>query len=165
MDVDFDPDLDGPGTMRRVMVLRDKDAYEVQLKWGFPPVAAGGKLVSLLRSENWEISRPCLLIANEFALKKSGKLKYAASLISDEPFMCLAGVWRPARRDWPASFAALTVPAYPDLEPYKDRHIAVVRPDDWYHWLMQSKPKDEILRPFPVGSFDVIAPGAGRNSA
>src|SRR3546814_4379982 len=61
------------------------------------------------------------------------------SLIGDDPFFCIAAVWRPGGREWPDSFAALTVPAYPDLAPHKDRHVAVVHPDDWFDWLMRSE--------------------------
>ena len=165
MDVDFDSDLDGPGKTARVMIWRDDEAHQVELTWGFPPIEPGGRPVSLLRAENWEVEHPCLVIANEFALKKDGQVKYAAALITDEPFFCLAGLWRPARGDWPASFAVFTVPAYPDLAPYKDRHVAVVRPDDWYPWLMQSKSKEEILRPFPAGSFEVAAQTRGKRPA
>ena len=152
---EFDPDLDGPGKRARVMIWQDGDAREAEMMWGFPPVEPGGRLVSLLRSDRWEVDRPCLVIANEFGLRAEGRTKYAASLITNEPFFCLAGLWRPASHFHPASFAVMTVDAYPDLEPYKDRHVAVVRPEDWYPWLMRSKPKDEILAPFPLGSFDV----------
>ena len=164
MDHDFDPELGGPGKSAPVMIWRDGDAHQVELTWGFRPIESGGRPVSLLRAENWEVENPCLVIANEFALKKQGQVKYAAALITHEPFFCLAGLWRPARGGWPASFAVFTVPAYPDLEPYKDRHVAVVRPEDWCPWLMQSKPKHEILRPFPAGSFDVVGPRRGQGS-
>src|SRR3546814_11474015 len=74
------------------------------------------------------------------------------SLIGDDPFFCIAAVWRPGGREWPDSFAALTVPAYPDLAPHKDRHVAVVHPDDWFDWLMRTRNPMEILRTFPKKS-------------
>lgn len=155
---DLDPDLDGPGKNARVMIWRDGDARQVEMKWGFEPFEPGGRPVSLLRSERWEIQRPCLMIANEFGLRAEGKTKYRASLITDEPFFCVAGMWRPETRTWPASFAVFTVDASPDIEPYKDRHVAVVRPDDWFDWLMETRTKEEILRPFPAGSFRIVGP-------
>src|SRR3546814_6497204 len=78
------------------------------------------------------IERPCLIIANEFGLVNGPREKYRASLITTEKFFCIAGVFHPGHRDWPPCFAALTVAAYPDLEPYKDRHVAIVHPDDWW---------------------------------
>src|SRR3546814_16738730 len=65
--------------------------------------------IPLLKSETAIIDRPCLLLANEFGLVKRGKTVYAASLISDEPFFCIAAVWRPAHRLWPESFAAIKI--------------------------------------------------------
>src|SRR3546814_20022847 len=64
----------------------------------------------------------------------------------------------PIYRDWPPCFAALTVAAYPDLEPYKDRHVAIVHPDDWWDWLDKERDPLDILKPFPEGSFRVIGP-------
>lgn len=158
---DFDLDLDGPGKLHPVQILQHGEVCSVAMKWGLRPIAA--RAVSLLQAERWEISNPCLIPMNEFALKPEGRnLKYAALLITDEPFFCVAGMWRPAESDWPASFAALTVPAYPDLALYKDRHMAVVRPEDWWDWLGQTKPKEELLRSFPRGSFDVSGPKARR---
>jgi putative SOS response-associated peptidase YedK len=158
---DFDPDLDGPGKLHPVQILRDGEVRSVPMKWGLRPIQA--RPVSLLQAERWQITNPCLIPMNEFALKpEDSSLKYAASLITDEPFFCVAGMWRAAERDWPASFAALTVPAYPDLALYKDRHMAVVRPEDWWDWLAQTRPEEELLRPFPRGSFDVSAPKSGR---
>lgn len=162
MDHDFDPDLDGVGKRASVMIWKDGKPREVQLQWGLRPIESGGKAVSLLRSERWEISNPCLMIATEFALKpEDSKLVYAASLITEKPFFCVAGMWRPASSDRPAAFAALTVPAYPDLEPYKDRHVAVVRPEDWWHWLAGRKSKDDVIRPYLPGCFRVTGSTAG----
>jgi len=162
-DSDFDPDLDGPGKIARIMIWEDGDAREVRYKWGFKPVEPDGRLLSLLRSENWKVTRPCLMIANEFGLKVDGSTKYRASLITDEPFFCVAGTWRPATQDWSASFAVFTVDASPDIAPYKDRHVAVVRPEDWYDWLMETRPPLDILQPFPPGSFRIS--GSARSKA
>jgi putative SOS response-associated peptidase YedK len=153
---DFDPDLDGVGKIHPIQIWRDGDVQQVRMKWGLRPIER--RPVGLLQSERWETTRPCLIPMNEFALRREGGvLDYAASLITAEPFFCVAGMWRPAERDWPAAFAALTVPAYPDLEPYKERHMAVVRPEDWWDWLAQTTPKEGLLRPFPAGSFRVIS--------
>lgn len=153
---------DGPGKTAPVMIWDNGEARRMEMQWGFAPLERGGKPVSLLRSERWEAINPCLVIANDFGLKVSDRTRYSASLITDQPFFCLAGVWRPATRDWSQSFAVLTVPAYPDLALYKNRHVAVVRSEDWLPWLTGSKPKDEILRPFPAGSFRVQAPSRRR---
>src|SRR3546814_10905020 len=93
-----------------------------------------------------------------FGLVNGPREKYRASLITTEKFFCIAGVFHPGHRDWPPCFAALTVAAYPDLEPYKDRHVAIVHPDDWWDWLDKERDPLDILKPFPDGSFRVIGP-------
>jgi len=163
MDYDIDPYLDGPGKDAEIRIFENGRDRAATMRWGFKPIEQGGRPLSLLRAERWEIQRPCLVPANEFALKQEGRVKYRAKLITDKRFFCLAGMWRPATRDWPASFAVLTVPAYPDIEPYKERHVAVLRPEDWFNWLMEAKPKEEMLQPFPLGSFDII--GAPKQKA
>jgi putative SOS response-associated peptidase YedK len=61
------------------------------MKWGLRPIQA--RPVSLLQAERWQITNPCLIPMNEFALKpEDSSLKYAASLITDEPFFCVAGM-------------------------------------------------------------------------
>lgn len=150
---------EGPGKTARIMIWAGGAPKQVECTWGLKPVDACSKPVSLLRWEGREISNPCLIVANDFGLRVNGRFKYRASLIADAPFFCLAGTWRPAKTDWPAAYAAFTTAADPDIAPYKDRHVAVVREDDWLDWLQQSKPVSEILRPFPPGSFSVSGTG------
>lgn len=149
---------DGPGKTGRIMIWQGGDARQVEYQWGLRPFESGGRSYTLLRSEGRTISSPCLIIANDFGGNSDSGKQYRASLITDEPFFCLAGVWQPAMDGWPAAYAALTVEAYPDLAPYKDRHIAVIRPEHWYDWLQQSRPAEEMLLPFPAGSFSVTGP-------
>jgi hypothetical protein len=118
-----------------------------------------GHSYSLLRAEGRTIERPCLIIANHFFVTPDcSKKRHRVSLVTSETFFCFAGVWDPETADWPASFAALTVDSSPDIAPLKDRHMAVVRPGDWQDWLRQSRRPEEILRPFPPGSFNVVPP-------
>jgi len=79
-------------------------------------------------------------------------------LITQAPFFCFAGTWSPERNGWPASFAGLTVEAYPDIAPHQDRHMAIVHEADWMDWLRATRPVDEMLRLFPAGSFRVSGP-------
>lgn len=144
--------------MGRVMVWQNEQPTQVDMTWGLEPFEPHGKPISLLRWEGREISNPCLIIANDFGLKIDGVVKYRAKLVTEAPFFCIAGIWRPAKGSWPASYAALTTEAYPDLAPYKDRHVAVVREEDWIAWLTQARPVADMLRPYPAGSLEVVGP-------
>lgn len=163
MDYDIDPFLDGPGKDAEIRIFEDGRDRAATMRWGFEPIEPGSRPVSLIRSEKWMLERPCLVMANEFGLKIENKVKYRAKLVTDKKFFCLAGMWRPATRTWPASFAVFTVEAYPDIEPYKERHVAVLRPEDWFAWLMKAKPLEEVIRPFPLGSFEIF--GAPKRKA
>jgi putative SOS response-associated peptidase YedK len=164
MDAEFDDALAGVGKLHRAMIWDSRldREREVELHWGLPSRDPDIFQIPLLKSETAIIDRPCLLLANEFGLKRDGRTSYSAELITDEPFFCIAGVWRPGStqggKSWPDSFAALTVSAYPDLAPLKDRHVAVVRPDDWFDWMMAARPPLDILQPFPENSFRVTPP-------
>ena len=151
--------VETPGQRGRIMIWWNGAPQQIEGVWGFKPVEAGGRPVSLLRWEGRPITSPCLIVANDFGLKRDGRTRYRASLVTNAPFFCLAGVWSPATSDWPAAYAALTTDAYPDLAPYKDRHVTVVREEEWFDWLRMSRPVSELLRPFPPGSFDVSGPG------
>lgn len=159
MDIDFDEALQGVGRGgHRIMIWDGEDAVQIEAHWGLRSRDPEIGQIPLLKSETARIESPCLILANEFGIKREGKTIYAASLVTDVPFFCIAGVWQRGTRDYPDAFAALTVPAYADLEPYKDRHVAVVDPDDWYDWLEQTRPPLDILKRFPEGSFTIMPP-------
>jgi putative SOS response-associated peptidase YedK len=64
-------------------------------------------------------------------------------------------------------FTMLTMEPGPDVAPYHNRQIAVLRPGDWAAWLFLTKPEAELLRPMPAGSLDVqtLAPVIGKIQA
>jgi putative SOS response-associated peptidase YedK len=155
------PDVftDGPGKVSKIVIWQNGGATERQCRWGLKPFGPGGHSYSMLRSEGRAITNPCLIIAHEFFVTPDeSKKRYRVSYVTDEPFFCFAGVYQPESADWPAAFAALTVESSPDIAPLKDRHMAVVRPDDWQDWLLQARPVEELLSPHPLGSFTILAP-------
>ena len=157
------PDIrgDGPGKIAPAMIWDDGEPRQVELRWGLRPIEPGGKPVSLLRSEGRIIADRCLIVANEFYLRKGsapGGGRRRVELITSAPFFCLAGTWQRETRDCPASYAGLTVEAYPDIAPFQDRHVAVVREEDWMDWLQGERSAESILRPLPPGSLRVSGP-------
>ena len=128
----------------------------IQMNFSFPPSGPRGGPVFNFRSEGRDFadSKRCLVPASgfyEFTGKKYPKTKHRFSLIGD-PFMAIAGLWREAQGNHPASFTMLTTRPGPDVAPYHDRQVVVLRPENWAAWLLLTKPQGELLRPLPEGS-------------
>ena len=49
----------------------------------------------------------------------------------------------------------LTTAPGEDVEPYHDRQVAVLRPEDWAAWLYLTRPEAELLRPLPGGALEM----------
>lgn len=150
-----------PGMMADVMIWRDGKHFQTKMCWGLQPRNPDDRTISLLRAEGRTFDRRCLIIANNFFLRPGtlpNRGRRRVEMIGDQRFFCFAGTWRPESSGWPAAFAGITVEAYPDIEPFQDRHLAVVRRSDWHGWLSGEAAESEILQPFPIGSFSVSGP-------
>lgn len=131
----------------------------VQMRFGFPPPRPKASPVFNFKSDgrHFADSRRCLVILSgffEFTGSKYPKAKHRFSL-KDSPLMAIAGLWREGDGDDPPSFTMLTTEPGPDIAPYHDRQVVVLRPADWAHWLFLTRPEDELLRPLPAGSLVV----------
>lgn len=130
----------------------------VSLRWGFQPARPKAGPVINFRSEGRRFgSNRCLVPASfffEFTGDRYPKSKWRFTLAGD-PFLCIAGLWRGAQGDWPESFTMLTTEPGPDMAPYHDRQVAVLRRADWRAWL-HGGPEAELLRPLPAGSLEVV---------
>lgn len=148
---------DGPGKIARIVIWKDGAATQVEARWGLRPFEPDGHSYNLLKAEGRRIENPCLIIATEFMISGPGpsKKRHRVTFKTDKLFFCFAGVWQPAKADWPTAFAGLTVVANHDIAPFKERHLAVVRPEDWQNWLTGARSVEELLRPHPAGSFSV----------
>jgi len=82
--------------------------------------------------------------------------------LAGSPFLAIAGLWREAQGNHPMSFTMLTTSPGPDIEPYHNRQVVVLRPQDWAAWLYLTKPQTELLRPLPAGSLtaETVRPGS-----
>jgi putative SOS response-associated peptidase YedK len=161
--IDMPPRIfaDGPGKTARVMIWRDGQPEQVEMRWGMEPPSGADRQITLLRSEGRAFHQRCLIIANDFYLRPGSapnNKRRKVEMITSAPFSCFAGTWRSETATWPASFAGITVEAYPDIAPFQDRHMAVVREEDWIDWLSGARSDAAILRTFPVGCFSVSGP-------
>ena len=136
--------------------------HEVELasmQFGFPSLNPKGGPVFNFRSEGRRFadSKRCLIPASaffEFTGRKYPKAKHRFTL-NDAPFMALAGIWREGTGNQPPAFTMLTTEPGPDIVPYHNRQVVVLRPEDWLAWLRLSRPEAELLRHLSVGSLHV----------
>jgi putative SOS response-associated peptidase YedK len=98
-------------------------------------------------------SHRCLVPASEFRLRSKGQAY--SFILADGDWFYFAGIWRPAKPDWPEAYAILTVEANPDVALYHDRQMVVLRREQRLDWLDSQVAEDKLLRPLPAGSFRV----------
>ena len=130
----------------------------VQMKFGFPPPRRGAGPVFNFKSDgrHFAASKRCLILLSgffEFTGCKYPKAKHRFKLIGDA-VMAIAGLWS-AAEDGTLSFTMLTTTPGPDIAPYHDRQVVVLRPEDWAAWLFLTRPESELLKPLPAGSLSV----------
>ena len=72
----------------------------------------------------------------------------------------IAGLWREGKSGerW---FTMLTTAPGPDVAPYHDRQLVILRPQEWARWLYLDRPEATLLKPLPEGSFTVSLARAG----
>jgi len=135
----------------------------VQRRWSWP--GPGGKPVYNFRSEgrsfgNSATGGRCLIVADgfyEFTAHTDPKSKRKHKWLftkADEPWFCIAGLWR-TTPDVGEAFTMLTTEPGPDVAPYHSRQIVVLDRAQWNDWLDPAVPANEVLKPLPAGSLHV----------
>jgi putative SOS response-associated peptidase YedK len=141
----------------RAMIVRlnaDNLAGDM-MTWAWP--GAHGKPVFNFVSEKRDFSKSdrCLIPATgfyEYTAPKAPKIK-----LKDQHFFTMKG------EEWfwivgivkENCFAMLTTAPGPDVEPYHDRQICILKPEQGMDWLRLSQPEKELLRTAPKGQFKV----------
>jgi putative SOS response-associated peptidase YedK len=127
------------------------------------PRGPNNKPVFNFRSEKRSFAKStrCLIPASHFAEftapsdpKQKRKDKWRFTLAGADWF-AIAGIIRPDAIDHAPCFTMLTTAPGPDIAPYHDRQVAVLRPDQWRAWLDLSRPEAELLRPLEAGALTV----------
>ena len=131
----------------------------VQMRFGWPPPRPKAGPVFNFKSDgrHFDKSKRCLIILSgffEFTGTKYPKAKHRFSL-KGSPVMAIAGLWSEAE-DGSLSFTMLTTAPGPDIAPYHDRQVCVLPPEDWADWLFLTRPEEELLKPLPAGTLDVV---------
>ena len=147
-----------------VRAAAEADAADlVQRRWSWP--GPGGKPVYNFRSEgrsfgNSATGGRCLIVADgfyEFTAHSDPKSKRKHKWLftkADEPWFCIAGLWRSEPQVGEA-FTMLTAEPGPDVAPYHSRQIVVLDRAHWSDWLDPAVPASEILKPLPAGTLRV----------
>lgn len=147
------------GDMGPVLRAAGNGVEIVSMRFGWPPPRPKAAPVFNFKSDgrHFDNSKRCLVILSgffEFTGTKSPKTKHRLSL-RGSPIMAIAGLW--SEDDAGAlSFTMLTTEPGPDIAPIHDRQVCVILPEDWAHWLFLTKPEEELLRPLPAGTLDVV---------
>jgi putative SOS response-associated peptidase YedK len=131
----------------------------VPMTFAFPPGRPRGAPVFNFRSEgrHFANSTRCIVPASaffEFTGKKYPKAKHRFAL-KGVAITGIAGISRPGQGNQPPSFAMLTTAQGPDVAPYHNRQVVVLRPEDWAAWIHLTKTEAELLRPLPEGTLGV----------
>lgn len=147
------------GDLGTVMRAAGNGVELVQMRFGFPPPEPRAGPVFNFKSDgrHFKDSRRCLIILSgffEFTGTRYPKAKHRFSL-RGSPVMAVAGLWRDGEDGEPPSFTMLTTAPGPDIAPYHDRQVVVLRPDDWTAWLYLTRPEEDLLKPLPAGSLVV----------
>lgn len=130
----------------------------VAMRFGWAPPRQKAGPVFNFKSDNrhFETSRRCVVVLSgffEFTGSKYPKTKHRFTL-RGSPIMGVAGLWK-EEEDGSLSFTMLTTEPGPDIEPYHDRQVCVLAPEDWAHWLFLTKAEAELLKPLPAGTLEV----------
>lgn len=146
------------GDMGPVLRAAGNGIELVLMRFGWPPARPKAGPVFNFKSYKRDFgdSRRCVIVLSgffEFTGTKYPKTKHRFSL-KGSPVMGIAGLWS-EDKDGALSFTMLTTTPGPDIEPYHDRQVCVLAPEDWAHWLFLSKPQEALLKPLPKGTLDV----------
>jgi putative SOS response-associated peptidase YedK len=137
----------------------DEGPELVMRRWSWP--GPGGKPVYNFRSEGRAFGgNRCLIVADgfyEFTTPEDPKAKRKHKWLftkKDEPWFCIAGIWR-SNPEVGEAFTMLTTEPCADVAPYHSRQICVLDRGDWARWLDPAVPAQEVLKPLPAGTFEV----------
>lgn len=124
----------------------------VNLVWGLEPAWPDERPFEVVRAEGRRFAADrCLVPASEFFHHHRGE-RYRFTRVAGDWFY-LAGIWRAATPRWPSAYAALTIAANEDVEPFAERQMAVIPRGRQLDRLDHRCPEADILAALPAHSF------------
>ena len=149
-------------TERAPIIVPDGDGARLEMmRWSWP--SPKGAPVFNFRSENrtFERTKRCLIPADgfyEFTTSSDPKSKRKDKWLftmADSDLFAIAGTWRGAAAGGEDAWTMLTCAPGPDVTPYHDRQVVVLRPEKWAEWLSGTRNERELLVPSPAGTLSV----------
>ena len=155
------------GTIIRPSSTEHGAAELLQRRWSWP--SPRGKPLFNFRSEGREFTRGrCLIVTDGFyeftddpdvEKGRRAKKKKWVFTKNDEPWFCIAGLWRNDETVGEA-YTMLTTSPGPDVAPYHDRQVAVLHQDQWRLWLDEQQSVKGLIGPLAEGTLSVAAASA-----
>jgi putative SOS response-associated peptidase YedK len=131
----------------------------VQRRWSWP--GQNKRTVYNFRADGREFAgNRCLIVADGFyeftdPVEKEKKRKDKWLFTKrDEPFFCIAEIWRDTK-DVGEAFTMLTMEPGPDIVRYHDHQIVILDRSAWGGWLNPSIPASSLIAPLPAGALSV----------
>jgi putative SOS response-associated peptidase YedK len=117
-----------------MMIAAGNEIELAPMTFAFPPARPRGAPVFNFRSEGRHFGKStrCIVPASaffEFTGKRYPKAKHRFALRAS-PITAIAAISRPGHGNQPPSFAMLTTAPGPDVAPYHNRQVVVLRPED-----------------------------------
>ena len=145
----------------RAPILRRADTLQlVERRWSWP--GPTGKPVFNFRAEGRRFApaERCVVLTDgfyEFTAPEDPKAKKKDRWLFTWPghdWFGIAGICRSDAMLGEA-FTLLTCPPGPDIEPYHNRQVVLLSPEDCFEWLDPAGDTEHLVQPLPVGSLQV----------
>jgi len=138
-----------------IVRFADGNAELIQLPWSWR--GPTGKPVFNFRSEGRRFAQAdrALIPADgfyEFTAPKDPKQKRKDKwlfTVKGHDLFAIAGIVKQG------AFTMLTTEPGPDIAPYHDRQVVVLKPEAWTDWLTAAVPEGDVLKPAPEGTLEV----------
>ena len=145
----------------RAAILRRKDTLQlVERRWSWP--GPTGKPVFNFRGEGrrFNPAERCVILTDgfyEFTTPEDPEAKKKDRWLFTWPehdWFGIAGIVRADPKVGEA-FTMLTCPPGPDVEPYHNRQVVLLSPEDCLGWLDPAGVAESFVHPLPAGSLEV----------
>jgi putative SOS response-associated peptidase YedK len=135
-----------------VATLDDKGLIGTMMKWAWETPTGKPVFNFVSEGRNFSKTERALILATsfyEYTAPAKGKLKDQHQFkMRGKEWFWIAGIVKHN------CFSMLTSKPGPDIAPYHDRQICLLKPDEGIDWLTLSRPQLELLKPPPAATLE-----------